>query len=194
MFVRPSRTRSGWHGRGRRAEISSGGEDRWRQPKTEPGEGLACCFFAARNGSDHHGHDWQDPVTAPKGGVKDACCRATFFSIERVVTLHATNAGKPDTVHTHSLARSGLAAPQGGQAGALTGQRHPEPAATASLRLPQGKTANSLAVLPSSRSSQPVQQASQGLIHVRGLLKQSLLLADHVVEQASVKAASSCLE
>ena len=77
--------------------------------------------------------------------MKDACCRATFFSIERVVPLHATNAGKPDTAHTHSLARSGLAALQGGQAGALPGQSHLEPAATASLRLPQGKTANSLA-------------------------------------------------
>ena len=40
----------------------------------------------------------------------------------------------------------------------------------------------------------PLQQAAQGLIHLRSLFEESLLLAHHVVEQASVKTARPGLE
>jgi len=51
-----------------------------------------------------------------------------------------------------------------------------------------------MAFLTDASGSQPLQQGTQRLIHLRGLFEQALLLTDHVVEQAPFEAASPCLE
>jgi len=64
----------------------------------------------------------------------------------------------------------------------------------ASLDLEEPCTQHSLALLSAAAGLQPLQQAAQGLIYVCGLIEQALLLADHVVEQAPLKAPSPGLE